>query len=262
MNKYIFSFIIIIEFSLNPLKSFSQNSGELVYISNNKLNNFLEEEYSLLFHNGFSLFTMIRRDNQDKVSTSEFENEITILNKYPDSLTPKYLTDVLGRVIVYNMAITNDDYKTFVNYTIRDSISLNWNIEPDTSIISNIQCQKATLKFRGRNYIAWFSLEHQLPFGPFKFYGLPGTIVSIEDELKEVSFTLKSIKFMQVDISKDKNRIMNSNLISLKQFKDIQESAVQNSQDEFIRKLQSKMGRGVTVKLGKTQNVNIELVFE
>ena len=42
-------------------------------------------------------------------------------------------------------------------------------------------CRKATVDFAGRTYTAWFTPEIPLPFGPYKFGGLPGLILKIED---------------------------------------------------------------------------------
>lgn len=254
--------IIIICVTIFCNKIYSQNSGELIYISKNKLNNYLEEKYVLNFNNNISLFTLLEREVKAKINADEYENEITVSNKYPDSLTSKYIINTAKNEILFSKPISHDDFKTFLNYHIKENLKLNWLIHNDTISISNIKCQKASLEFRGRNYIAWFSTEHNLPYGPFKFYGLPGIIVLIEDSLKEVSFMLKAIKFNSNDVSSFFNEFKKNNFISLKDFNKIQSKAVKNSQDDFMRSIQSKLGRGATVEVVKTQNYNIELNFD
>lgn len=261
MKKIKLTFIAIC-FTLFYNKTYSQNSGELIYVSKNKLNNYLEEKYVLNFNNNISLFTLLEREVKDKISTNEFKNEITISNKYPDSLTPKYFINTAKNEISFSKPVSHDDFKTFLNYHIKENLKLDWLIHDDTISISNIKCQKASLKFRGRSYIAWFSTEHNLPYGPFKFYGLPGIIVLIEDNLKEVSFMLKTIKFGSNDVSTSFNEFKKNSFISLKDFNKIQSKAVKNSQDDFIRSVQSKLGRGATIEALKTQNYNIELNFD
>ena len=57
-----------------------------------------------------------------------------------------------------------------------------WTILPDTMTVLNYLCFKATTTFRGRNYIAWFTLDIPINDGPWKIYGLPGLILRLEDE--------------------------------------------------------------------------------
>lgn len=45
----------------------------------------------------------------------------------------------------------------------------------------------------GRKWTAWFTAEIPIQDGPYKFHGLPGLIVKIEDEAKSHSFELKGI---------------------------------------------------------------------
>lgn len=57
-----------------------------------------------------------------------------------------------------------------------------WSICEDTLTVLNFVCHKATTFFRGRQYSAWFTLELPVDDGPWKFYGLPGMILKIEDD--------------------------------------------------------------------------------
>ncbi len=75
------------------------------------------------------------------------------------------------------------------NYLIDDSMpGINWNISTETKNISELNCQKATATFKGRNYTAWFAA--QLPYndGPWKLCGLPGLIVEAYDDQQQVVF--------------------------------------------------------------------------
>ena len=64
-----------------------------------------------------------------------------------------------------------------------DSIpTLKWDFSgEDNDTIMGYECRKATTEFAGRQYTAWFAPEIPLPFGPYKFGGLPGLILKIED---------------------------------------------------------------------------------
>ena len=47
--------------------------------------------------------------------------------------------------------------------------------------MASYSCQKATLNFRGRDYVACFTTDVPISDGPWKFTGLPGLILKIED---------------------------------------------------------------------------------
>ena len=68
-------------------------------------------------------------------------------------------------------------------FLIEDSYTVfKWNIKDDYKNILGYKCQKAILNFRGRNYEAYFTLEIPFNAGPWKFSGLPGTILEIREE--------------------------------------------------------------------------------
>ena len=71
-----------------------------------------------------------------------------------------------------------------------DHVSIDWNIKNEKKEVQGLQCQKATAKFRGRKYEAWFTMEVPVAFGPWKFHGLPGLIIEITDTKKEVIINL------------------------------------------------------------------------
>ena len=56
-----------------------------------------------------------------------------------------------------------------------------WKMSGDTSTVLNYLCQKASATFRGRTYVAWFTLDIPINDGPWKFYGLPGMILKVQD---------------------------------------------------------------------------------
>ena len=68
-----------------------------------------------------------------------------------------------------------------------------WAIEKEQKKIGRFNCQKATAKFRGRQYTAWFTMEIPVSYGPWKLHGLPGLILEAYDEAKEIQFIFKSI---------------------------------------------------------------------
>ena len=62
-------------------------------------------------------------------------------------------------------------------------------------VSNNFQLQKATAQFGGRSWIAWFSKDIPMPYGPYKFNGLPGLIMELYDTKKDYYFkVIKSEK--------------------------------------------------------------------
>lgn len=82
-------------------------------------------------------------------------------------------------------------------FAYEDDVKFDWKILSDKEKIGEYNTQKATTEFGGRKWTAWFSTDIPFQDGPYKFYGLPGLIVKIEDEGKNYSWLLsgnKSVK--------------------------------------------------------------------
>lgn len=71
---------------------------------------------------------------------------------------------------------------------------MKWQLSAEVDTIAGFPVQKALTRFRGRNYRAWYTPEISIPDGPYKFSGLPGLILKIEDEKGHYSFTFRGIK--------------------------------------------------------------------
>jgi len=72
--------------------------------------------------------------------------------------------------------------------------SFKWQILSESKEILGYKCQKAQGEFRGRKYIAWFTSDIPHSDGPWKFCGLPGLILAVEDTDKYFVFTCIDIK--------------------------------------------------------------------
>ncbi|MEF9478946.1 GLPGLI family protein [Chryseobacterium sp. 1B4] len=68
------------------------------------------------------------------------------------------------------------------NVAVKELNKMNWTVLPETKNIEGFKAQKATTHFGGRNWTAWFANDIQIQDGPYKFCGLPGLILQIEDE--------------------------------------------------------------------------------
>ena len=63
-----------------------------------------------------------------------------------------------------------------------------WKLHDDTITVCGYLCQKATCRFRGNNFVAWFAPEIPVSNGPWKFGGLPGLILKVYDNDKHNVF--------------------------------------------------------------------------
>ena len=80
-------------------------------------------------------------------------------------------------------------------YLYEESMNLfDWKIENQTDTIAEYVCQKATTSFAGRDYEAWFTTEIPINDGPYKFQGLPGFIVKVQDTKQHYIFTFKHLE--------------------------------------------------------------------
>lgn len=78
---------------------------------------------------------------------------------------------------------------------------LEWHLKADTLRIANLFCQRADVRFGGRDWVAWFAPEIPIPDGPYKFCGLPGLIVSIADTKGYWRFDLTNIRNVEKTVT-------------------------------------------------------------
>lgn len=75
-------------------------------------------------------------------------------------------------------------------YIYEEDRPISWKILPETTKIGEYKVQKAETDFAGRKWTAWFTTDLPYQDGPYKFGGLPGLIVKVEDDKGEYSFDL------------------------------------------------------------------------
>jgi len=148
------------------------------------------EEYKLFFDNSNSIFMSGNRLGLDSLifsNKAKFED----MNKLMSMPQPSSNKRIFNK---------NTDTLTIINevrgqlFEYKDIVKLNWKLSKEVDSINGIAVKKATTFFRGRKYVAYYSEEMPMPFGPYKFFGLPGLIVKVYDEKKHISFDLISLK--------------------------------------------------------------------
>ena len=91
--------------------------------------------------------------------------------------------------------MTVTDRISFHRFTYNDELKpQDWIIMEDTTTIWGYSCQKAICNFRGRDWEAWFTPDIPISEGPYKFYGLPGLIMKLEDTESHYSFIISDFQ--------------------------------------------------------------------
>ncbi len=75
-------------------------------------------------------------------------------------------------------------------FSYSETSPVKWKIEKETSKITTRAVQKATASYGGREWTAWFTTQIPISDGPYKFSGLPGLIIKMEDSKKDYRFEL------------------------------------------------------------------------
>ena len=83
------------------------------------------------------------------------------------------------------------EYACFLLWAERENSSytepwplMRWSLADEQQTILGHRCQKATCRFRGRDFVAWFAADVPVKGGPWKFGGLPGCILKVYDVQK------------------------------------------------------------------------------
>ena len=123
---------------------------------------------------------------KDEVASTMSKMPGTISSNTSEGESYQIVKDKNGNITVFdygNMLMTKLQYEDRFD-------KFNWQLEEGMDTIATYSCQKATLNFRGRKYIAWFTTDIPTSEGPWKFSGLPGLIVKVEDSDQLFSFKM------------------------------------------------------------------------
>lgn len=114
------------------------------------------------------------------------------LNKKFGNMDNRHV-DMTGQIV--KRKINTFDNENFINikfgyYSFKTTDKINWNISSETKQVQQYTLQKATARFGGRNWTAWFNKDIPFNEGPFKFSGLPGLVFEISDSKKNFIYHL------------------------------------------------------------------------
>ncbi|MBU4539038.1 MAG: GLPGLI family protein [Weeksellaceae bacterium] len=192
MKKYFPLFLLICNFFFAQNQRFSY---EYQFVKDTLNKQEISKELMSLdiSRDGSSFYS---RDVQvsDSVMNAYFEKQIKTSGSM--NVDTKMMSQRKGSVR-YKIFKKYPDFKTTASisigidsYKVSDDRKLIWKILPDQKKIGEFNAQKATTEFAGRKWVAWFSAELPFQDGPYKFHGLPGLIVKLEDFTKTHQFEL------------------------------------------------------------------------
>jgi GLPGLI family protein len=135
-----------------------------------------------------SLFTMKRNDKiEDAYQTNYFDAS-------PDSLFTVF-KDFESNSLLFDFYHLQQG-----NIIYADTLHpMEWKLESEERIVGGIPCKKATVRFKGRDYVAWYAPSIPISNGPWKLGGLPGLILEAYDERQEwhaVYNNMKDVAFI------------------------------------------------------------------
>lgn len=137
---------------------------------------------------------------------------------------------------------------------------INWNLLDETKKINNFTCQKATGKFRGRTYTAWFTSEIPLSYGPWKLNGLPGLILEVYDEDGLFYAVADKIELKPVEINN--NQYFSNKYITIKNYIHLRDSTMEATIASKMQQFKSQIGREMKMNIKFQKPTEIEKEFE
>ena len=84
----------------------------------------------------------------------------------------------------------DDNYVVLAEYRVNEkTVQPQWSIVSDSvATILGYRCTLATTQFKGRKWLAWYTEDIPLNFGPWKLCGLPGLILRAYDSQRQYIF--------------------------------------------------------------------------
>lgn len=144
----------------------------------------------------FRDYTMVAQDSIMKIQVEQMQKSGVYKDMSKMVTMPKFSEKIYKTYPDMNVQYVETISSGFtpLNIGYNDAIKFDWKITNEKTKIGNYNAQKATTEFGGRKWNAWFTSDIALQDGPYKFYGLPGLIVKVEDDEKNYSWELKGNK--------------------------------------------------------------------
>ncbi|UFH30509.1 GLPGLI family protein [Chryseobacterium sp. C-71] len=195
--KNLFSIVLIAAFAIaNAQETANRFFYELTYAPNKDSLEKKNKEMTILDitkdKSIYRDYLAVSQDSILKVEVEAMQKAGTFKDLSKSVKQPKF-SHIITKTYP-SMDVSYADYILQDKVSYKDDKPLDWKISSDKAKIGEYNTQKATASFGGRNWIAWFATDVPFQDGPYKFKGLPGLIVKVEDDAKNYSWELKGNK--------------------------------------------------------------------
>lgn len=189
--KILLNFLLILTSSV--LLSQQQNYSfgyRLEYLSDStNIFNKKSEDFTLFVESGKSYFVS---DNFVKHDSIVKAISKTLDFNFSNTPNTRFKTVIIKDNEAKNLTFYDNFLKYFFRY--KETPKIEWKLINEKSKIGTFNCSKAVADYGGRTWEAWYTEEIPISDGPYKFKGLPGLIVKINDTENNYNYELISIK--------------------------------------------------------------------
>ena len=140
---------------------------------------------TLIVKNQESLFTFEGMMNFNQIQK---ERALTMADLLTNKVPVHFLIKSKGDQVEHFETIGSD------SYSFKEKVNHSWKLIDRDTLIHGFVCKKATLSYGGREWNAWYAPEIPVSVGPYKFHGLPGLIMAINDREHVFSFIANEVK--------------------------------------------------------------------
>lgn len=165
--------------------------GKIEYTYTTNLESVIQEKYELYFNRNFSysIETDVKKaeNEKSKEQRKPMGKQVDIVVGRKNTTSKFYYNSI-------NSFYFRDNFFDEVLLVKEEKLKNSWKLHSETKKLSNFLCKKATIRFRGRNYIAWYTEEIPVPYGPWKLRNLPGIILEFYDTDKVFHVVANKIK--------------------------------------------------------------------
>jgi GLPGLI family protein len=191
MKNFILLFLLCKGFSAT-----SQMCFEIKYTQHIKKAVVITQPASLYYNNGKSVYVYSKGEKGEILKNkdgSEWDGKKVnqaFVGWYQDTTGTVFFKDFKTKEIRFREFFTGYAYISEENFP-----TIVWSVVRESKKMGSFECFKATARFRGRNYTAWFTMDIPVNDGPWKLWGLPGLILEAYDDTGEVKFMFESIEY-------------------------------------------------------------------
>jgi GLPGLI family protein len=165
---------------------------------------------NLTYDHAFKVFekdTIMRRDTM-QLSIDGTRTSFMVISQYKlDSIYSKTRRKAPSIVeenqLVINMQKSKNPYRIYTegmsaiyrrplgphsDFLYEEQLELDWKLDSGSKNVLGYACKKARLDYGGRTWTAWYAPDLPYNAGPYKFKGLPGLILEMDDDTASYQF--------------------------------------------------------------------------